>query len=314
MKKLPTTSDSKTWKKLMILGQKQGSIRLSDLSVEMGLSEEESLGFIRQVFPLGIGVEVYHQNDECWVDVNAEAIQYMLPLSPSEWMQLHEILQTASEKVTSASLNSLKQKVTENGPIKAVMEILTKLDEWEEEMNLGEQDLVQKLEMFIAEKKLVHMCTKEHKDYTVFPNKVLHLEGELSLIGEDATDHCLLILPMDSISEVTCLPTTSVPEMTEYDVEEFIVGIRTMNDKETRLILKIHDPQAVNLFPHHHFLGKPCMITNSNGDLIWAAYVEPCEALYEWLTTLGKNVEILDPVRFKQEYLTYCEEKLRNVA
>jgi hypothetical protein len=56
------------------------------------------------------------------------------------------------------------------------------------------------------------------------------------------------------------------------------------------------------------------MITNPNGDLIWAAYVEPCEALYDWLITLGKRVEILDPIKFKDEYLTYCEEKLRKIA
>ncbi len=314
MKKQHSSSESKTWKKLMILGQKQGCIPLKDLALEMSLSEDEALGFIRQIFPLGIGVEVYHQNDECWVDVNAEAIQYMLPLSPSEWMQLHEILQTASARITTPALHSLKHKVTENGPIKSMMEILEKLDDWEEEMSENEQSLVSKLEQYVSDKKLVHMTTSEDKDYTIYPTKVLHLEGELSLIAEDSTDHCLLILPVDSIKEVETVESTGSARMTEYDVEEFIAAIRTMNEKETRLILKIHSPQAVNLFPEHHFLGKPCMITNPNGDLIWAAYVEPCEALFEWLTTLGKNVEILDPVKFKQEYLTYCEEKLRNVA
>jgi predicted DNA-binding transcriptional regulator YafY len=56
------------------------------------------------------------------------------------------------------------------------------------------------------------------------------------------------------------------------------------------------------------------MVKNPNGDLIWAAYVEPCAHLYEWLIGLGRRVEILDPVSFKQDYLDYCEEKLRNIA
>jgi hypothetical protein len=87
-----------------------------------------------------------------------------------------------------------------------------------------------------------------------------------------------------------------------------------MNEKETRLVLKIHHPGSVNLFPDHHFLGKPAMVTNGNGDLIWAAYVEPCEALFDWVASLGEDVEILDPTNFKEEFLSYCEEKLRKVA
>lgn len=119
---------------------------------------------------------------------------------------------------------------------------------------------------------------------------------------------------MKNVKKFESLPSLSLPKVTTFEVEEFITAIRAMNERETRLVLKIHDPQSTNLFPDHHFLGKPCMITNPNGDLIWAAYVEPCDALYEWLMTLGKNVEILDPIKFKEEYLIYCEEKLRKIA
>jgi hypothetical protein len=106
----------------------------------------------------------------------------------------------------------------------------------------------------------------------------------------------------------------SAPQLACFEVDDFVAAIRSMNEKETRLILKIHDPQSVNLFPDHHFLGKPCMITNPNGDLIWAAYVEPCCDLFEWLLGLGTNVEVLDPGKFKDEFLMYCEEKIRKVA
>ena len=37
------------WKKLLVLGEKQGAIRLKDLASEMGLGENETLGFLRQV-------------------------------------------------------------------------------------------------------------------------------------------------------------------------------------------------------------------------------------------------------------------------
>ena len=313
MKKVQAAQDSDIWKKLMVLGQKQGSMKLTDLACEMGLNESDALSFIRQAFPEGAGLEVYFQDEEHWVDINAEAIQYMLPLSPEEWMEMHKLLEAKHKTVTPA-LMSLRKKIIENAPVKTLMRIMGKLDHWGHELNEKEQGMIGLLELSIVEKNIVRVVTAEKKSYSIFPCKVLHMEGELSLIAEDTQDHCLLILPLNALTFAEPLPGTSQPKMTEFEIEEFITAIRAMNEKETRLILKIHDPVAVNLFPHHHFLGKPCMITNPNGDLIWAAYVEPGPDLYDWLISLGRHVEILDPIKFKEEYLTYCEEKLRNVA
>ncbi len=305
--------ESDMWKKLMVLGHKKGTMKLKDLSFEMGLNETDALSFIRQAFPAGGGVEVYFQDEEHFVDINAEAIQYVLPLSPDEWTELHQIL-GHHRKTSSPAIQSLKRKILENAPVRTLMRIMGKLDNWGEELSEKEQNYVSILENVIQEKKLVQLKTADQKTLSVFPCKVLHLEGELSLIAEDGQDHCLMVLPMKMIIKVEPLICTSQPKMTEFEIEEFIAAIRSMNEKEARLILKIHDPVAVNLFPHHHFLGKPCMISNPNGDLIWAAYVEPCDALYEWIISLGKHAEILDPLKFKEEYLTYCEEKLKNVA
>lgn len=300
------------WKKLMVLGDKQGSIRLCDLSAEMGLEDEETLSFLRQVFPAGAGVEVYHKEEECWVDIKSESIQYMLPLSPSEWIGLHQIL--SNQKEISAVINSLKKKVVSNGPTKVVMELLSQLERWDYELSETQQTMVKEIEEIIQDKKLLVLKTTEGKGFSLFPNRILHLEGQLSLIAEDTQDHCLSIITLKEISSFESVMTSSRPKVMPFEVEEFITAVRSMNERETRLILKIHDPQSTNLFPDHHFLGKPCMVTNPNGDLIWAAYVEPCEALYDWLMTLGKNVEILDPVNFREEYLDYCEEKLRKIA
>ena len=307
------TATPEIWKKLMVLGEKQGAIKLSDLAQEMGLAEEETLGFLRQIFPVGIGVEIYQKDSECWVDIKSESMQYMLPLSPAEWIALHQIMSN-HKSIESAVTYSLKKKVTENGPIKVVMELLNQLELWDQELNDFQQKMVSQIEAAIGEKQLVSLTTTENKQYSVYPCKVLHLEGHLSLIAEDSQDHCLLVVGLHELKSFEKIVSSSLPKVTPFEVDEFITAIRAMNEKETRLILKIHDPQSSNLFPDHHFLGKPCMITNPNGDLIWAAYVEPCEALYEWLMTLGKNVEILDPIKFKDEYLMYCEEKLRKVA
>lgn len=301
------------WKKLLILGSKQGSIKLSDLAHEMRLGAQETLAFLRQVFPAGSGLEIYHKDNECWLDIDGSAIQYMLPLSPAEWIELHQILKAHKAPATPVTA-TLKKKVTDNGPVKVVMELLNQLQLWDHEMTEHQMETVKSLEEAIAGKQLIHLTTTEEKTYDLHPCKVIHLEGQLSLIAEDSNDHCLIIVPMKDVSSFQALPSLSLPQVSAFEVEEFITAIRAINEKETRLILKIHDPQSTNLFPDHHFLGKPCMITNPNGDLIWAAYVEPCDALYEWLMTLGKNVEILDPIKFKEEYLMYCEEKLRKIA
>ena len=307
--------DAKTWNKLMVLGGKQGSIKLSDLSNEIGLQEEDTLSFLRQMFPNGAGVEVYHQGNDCWIDIDAQAIQYLLPLSPAEWMQLHKALNAApAECLNNPAFHSLKQKVGDQGPLQAVMEMLDQLQLWDEDLSEHEQKFVQMLDEAVRAKQLIKLGTLEDKFYNIFPCRVLHLEGQLSLIAEDLQDHCLMVFPVNGLKEATILASTSLPRVTSFELEEFIGCIRSMNEKETRLILKIYHQQEVNLFPEHHFLGKPCMVTNPNGDLIWAAYVEPCEALFDWLASLGHHVEILDPTKFKEQYSMYCEEKLRKIA
>lgn len=297
-------------KKLIMLGDKQGSISLKDLSLELGLSQDEAATFIRQLFPAEMGARIYTKDEICMVEIDANALHYMLPLTPAEWIELNQLLGQQKNPI----LNLLKKKMSENGPIKAVMELLNQLDQWDHEITNEQQTIITLLDKAAETKGLIALTTNVGKKYQVFPCKVIHLEGKLSMIAEDANDHCLMVMSLSELTSATPLETTSVPEVSAFEIEEFIVALRSMSEKETRLILKIHDPQSVNLFPSHHFLGKPCMVTNPNGDLIWAAYVEPGADLYEWLLTLGGNVEVLDPGKFKDEFLAYCEEKLRKVA
>lgn len=316
MKGMLSKLSPEVMKKLMIIGEKQGTISLENLSHEMGLSAEEALIFLRQVFPNGAGVEIYTRNNQCLVDIDANALQYMLPLSPGEWLSLHQLLTQVgpTQMQKYPALSSLKKKMVECGPVKAVMELLNQLEAWDVELNERQQKSVTILDEAVALKGAVSLTTTSSKKYQVFPWKIIHLEGQLSMVAEDLSDHCLLVIPVNELIEVTALETTTSAKVSNFEVDEFIAAIRSMSEKETRLILKIHDPQSVNLFPDHHFLGKPCMITNPNGDLIWAAYVEACDDLFEWLLSLGGNVEILDPTNFKDDFLTYCEEKLRKVA
>ena len=56
------------------------------------------------------------------------------------------------------------------------------------------------------------------------------------------------------------------------------------------------------------------MVTNAEGEHIWAASVEPSDEIFQWVYELGADVEILDPSAFKKEFLNYCEAKLKKLA
>lgn len=307
--------DAKTWNKLKVLGAQQGAMKMKDLAQELNLGIEESLAFLRQVFPEGKGAVVYESEGECWVDFSAGSLQYMLPVSPAEWSFLQKLLDRAPVTAwEDPSYELLKKKLHDNGPLNTMMEILNQIESWDHELTQADQRLVNQLDEAVASHQIMSITTTEDKHYTVFACKVLHLEGHLTLISEDAADHCLMVIPLHNISTCEPVSKSGTPRVTNFEIEEFIAAVRSMNEKETRLILKIYNPQAVNLFPDHHFLGKPCMVTNPEGDLIWAAYVEPCQDLFDWVFSLSHHVEILDPTNFKEQYFAYLEEKMRKIA
>lgn len=307
--------DAKAWNKLKVLGAQQGAMKMKDLSHELNLGIEETHAFLRQVFPDGKGAVVYENEGECWVDFSAGSLQYMLPVSPAEWVLLQSLIEKAPVTTwEDPSFESLKKKLQDNTPLHSMMQILNQIESWDHELSLADQNLVHLLDEAVATHQVLSVTTSEDKQYTVFACKILHLEGHLTMISEDATDHCLMVIPLHSIHKCEAVAKSCSPRVTNFEIEEFINAVRAMNEKETRLILKIYNPQAVNLFPDHHFLGKPCMVTNPEGDLIWAAYVEPGQDLFDWVYSLAHHVEILDPTNFKEQYFAYLEDKMRKIA
>lgn len=307
--------DAKTWNKLKVLGSQQGAMKMRDLAFELGLGIEESLAFLREIFPDGKGAVVYQSEGECWVDFSAGSLQYMLPVSPAEWSLLQDLLEKAPLTAwENSSFESIRKKLHDNAPLNTMMQILDQIESWDHEISSADQEIVNQLDEAVATHRVLALTTNEEKHYTVYACKVLHLEGHLTLISEDAADHCLMVIPLHSIQKCEAISKSGLPRVTNFEIEEFIAAVRSMNERETRLILKIYNPQAVNLFPDHHFLGKPCMVTNPEGDLIWAAYVEPCHDLFDWVFSLSRHVEILDPTNFKEQYFSYLEEKMRKIA
>jgi len=162
-------------------------------------------------------------------------------------------------------------------------------------------------EQAILDKSLVAVELKG-ESFHIFPYILVHLEGELSLVGEETVDKCLTYFKLKDISSIKIdeFKKDHQANFSILEVYDFISSIRQMNDSEIRLILKVNSQNEQDLNPLYHHLGRPYIVSNPDGDLIWAAFVEPCDDLHMWIRSLGDKVEILDPQSFKDEYAHYC--------
>lgn len=297
------------WNELVELAQQAQEWPVSELSRILGARPAEVKEYLKDISRGDDAITFYSHDAKDWVRFDVTQMHFILPLDYEEWKALRVLF----EQVESESpLFELKSKLLGNNVSQLPHPEIYSQAEVVSVLSL-DSELIHYLQQCIETQIACYIQTT-FKEVHLYPNRLIHLEGDLCLIAEEVEDQCLTAISLSEISQTRLSDKKSGGRVSNFEVEEFITAIRSMNDQETRLILKIHDPDSVNLFPDYHFLGKPCMVKNPNGDLIWAAYVEPCSHLFEWLLSLGKRVEILDPVSFKQDYLDYCEEKLRNIA
>ncbi|HLW56956.1 MAG TPA: WYL domain-containing protein [Bacteriovoracaceae bacterium] len=297
------------WNELVELIQQTQEWPLCKLAEALKARNEELREYLADVSRGDSSITFFSKGHQEWVKFNLEQMHFILPLNYEEWKALRELFQDIE---ADSPLSELKRNLVNNVPSFNNHEAVYSEAEVVSVMSL-DSELIQALQLCVEEKRACYVQTA-FKEIHLYPNRIIHLEGDLCLIAEDVVDHCLTAISLKEVQSHRHSTKKGGGRVSNFEVEEFITAIRSMNDQETRLILKIHDPDSVNLFPDYHFLGKPCMVKNPNGDLIWAAYVEPCSHLFEWLLSLGRRVEILDPVSFKQKYLDYCEEKIRNIA
>jgi len=128
-------------------------------------------------------------------------------------------------------------------------------------------------------------------------------------VGENLTDKTLLYFGIEDISDVSDLTNTYLPNLSQIEVNDFIVNIRLINGKDERLVLKIYNQEGADLLPMHHYLGNPFVSSNTEGDMIWAATIEMCDDVFHWLYFMRDRVEILDPGHLRKDFAHYCELK-----
>lgn len=170
-------------------------------------------------------------------------------------------------------------------------------------------------EAIILEQTVSLDITGFQQSLNVYPRKIVYLDGCFNLIGESLKDGCLINLKFDHIvnAQVAGAKEWEVV-FSAYEIDEFISSLRFISDNSKRLVLKLFSLEKFNLNVDYQFFEKPCLFTNTNGDHIWAATVEPNEKLYDWLAHIVDDVEILDPIDFKRDFIDYCERKLKKLA
>lgn len=170
------------------------------------------------------------------------------------------------------------------------------------------------LEECILKHELVGVEDQQGVSHIVIPCKLVHLEGRMNLIAEETQGHGLIALPVAEMKRMKPMGEHLSPRSISFEVTDFVRALREMGENEVRLILKIKDPGSFAPTPHYEFLRNTTIITNPEGEMIWASYVEPSHELFSWLMEMGPQVEILDPPSFMQDYAAYREEKSRKVA
>jgi len=180
-------------------------------------------------------------------------------------------------------------------------------------LTLEENDLqkINELETAILIKRCVLISVMDEaieKKKKLYPNRLVFIDGKLNLVAEDIYDRSLLHFPITQIQSVQEISEEDYQGFsTNNQIDEFLIAIRGMNGDEVRLVLKLSPQREMDLLPEYHFFHKPFVTNNDRGDLIWTAYAEKSQALYQWLFEYQNDLEILSPLNVKQEFLDFCQ-------
>jgi len=301
--------DASIWKKLGLMAQANSAVPWEKLAQEMGIAQDEARHLM-------VALKDAQQELEIHTGESEEVFQVW---DIAQWCQLTHILEEMSSRPEVIPLLK-QQRLHPAYPVYVQLR-----QRWQEMSRKQGPQLVTAEDEFTAHKiRLIEEALMEKntllvecatgKLWSLIPCKITYLEGELSLIAEETHDHSLMSLELKEIKNIKSAEKIKSPRAGLHEVAEFIRALRSMSEAETRLVLKIKNPDQFTLMPDYQFLGKPCLITNAEGDLIWAAWVEPCDELFEWLMSMDEHVEILEPSEFVLDYAVYCEEKMRKMA
>lgn len=171
-------------------------------------------------------------------------------------------------------------------------------------------DIVSFLEESITGHKILRVSLSEGVK-EVLPKSIYYINEQLHLIGIMATSGHLRAIELSQISNIC--EAEDLGQMSE-DIDRdvilnYISQLKESSGTEVRLVLKLHSMINFDIQVKHDLIRRPSLILNPQGELIWAGTLSPSRAIYEWLAELGADIEILDPIDFAKDYLSFWQEQ-----
>lgn len=321
------------WKTVLFLERQETEISISDICQKLNVSYDRVYLVIYFLRYLNIEIDVKKVDDQEIIIPPQERPKIEMQMSLSEWLAFQAHFPKLTEyqghpfhQLLIDKLVQLEQKYLE-------YDLYGAISSFDLSNYLGQQKLsmlyykevddhdvtlspyLKKIQDSITMKNIIIVSLRESNNIEIYPHRLVYFDDGLVLVAEDTVERCIVFFKVSEIDRISSTRKFKYkPNFTSFEVDKFIKNIRSLSGTEIRLILKINTAEEVSLSPLYHYLNSPCVITNGQGELIWAASVEPCEDLYRWIMEMGSQVEVLDPPEFKEEFKKYSENHFKKMA
>tara|TARA_Y100000768_G_scaffold387484_1_gene378959 strand:- start:7254 stop:8237 length:984 start_codon:yes stop_codon:yes gene_type:complete len=323
MTKSSVLDQEKFWTIVRYLVELESDKSFEDICLELTLTKKQLHSFINFLKEVDCHLETYQKESKKFLSPAKELPQIEMNFTLLEWLQFQAHFPAITSMHAKPFHEDVKKKLIDveqeyaNHDLFSPLETFSKLYSEKHLSLVGKAGLtdsvVEKVEQALVDHKAL-IVQVEQKTMEIYPRKIVYFDGDFNLIGESLEDQSLLNIKIESVSEISLRKIQWKPRFSKFEINEFVSSLRQMNENSVRLVLKIYDHQNFNLNLKYQFFENPCVFTNSHGEYIWAATIEPNKKIFQWLYELGSDVEILDPKEFKLEFLRYCETKVNKLA
>ena len=318
-------NQEKFWNILEYLVSLDHNKNFEEICTDLSITKWQLNSFISFLKQVDYQLEIYQCEEKKFVKIPDKKPSIKMEFSLLEWLSFQAHFPIMAQAEGKPFHEDLKEKLVQLESQFKEHDLYEPLPTLESILDSGNLELVGSNETqaksgiisFLEEsvlEKITTQLTIQDKTLKVFPRKIVYIAGSLHLIGENTLDGTLVSVDIDTISQAFEEPTHWKENFSKIEVEDFIASFRLIEENSIRLVLKVFSQEKFNLNLNHQYFEKPCMFANAKGEHIWAATIEPNEEIFNWLQELGSDVEILDPLDFKHEFLKHCENELKKLA
>jgi hypothetical protein len=294
--------DDSFWKFLVSLEELVEKKDRALFCSSLNLDDEELLKYQMFLKEMDVQCEI----DQSFIYPLKEKFSLKIEFSLSEWLAFQAAFK---DKENSSYYHRIVQNKLQIAQMAHEQFVLYKKPAFVISTIEAQENLNKQIDFAICYKKPLEVHFHNGKMNSLYPHRLVFLDGILCVVGESLKDKTLVYFGVEDIATIGDLKVEHEPNLSQIEINDFINHLRIINGKEERLILKIYSQYDTDLLPSHHFLENPFVTSNAEGDMIWAATIEMCDDVFQWLYNMRDRVEILDPGHIRKEFSLYCELK-----